>query len=108
MDRLNKKGFEFITNWVIVFFIAILVLSFLLSVIIVNAWVNYAVTIFMGVILGHFFFTSKYGNRFPYYVLAFAFISGYLSGHRAGNGFLMIAMFVGAIFATYKVMKATQ
>lgn len=108
MGILNKKGFEFITNWVIVFFTAIIVLSFLLSMVIVNAWVNYLVAIFVGVVLGHFFFTSKYGNRFPYYVLAFAFISGYLSGHRAGNGFLMVALFVGVIFATYKIMKATQ
>ncbi len=106
--RLDKRGFGLITNWVVVFFVAILFLSFLLSIVIVNAWVNYLIVIFAGMILGHFVFTSSYGNRFPYYVLAFAFISGYLTGHRAGNGFFLLAIFIGVIFATCKIMKATQ
>ncbi len=108
VSRLNKKGFEFITNWVFVFFVAILVLSFLLSIVIVNVWVNYLIMIFAAVILGRFIFTSKYGSRFPYYALSFAFISGYLAGHRAGNGFFLLALFIGVMVLTYKVFKATQ
>ncbi len=108
MSRLNKKGFEFITNWVFVFFVAILALSFLLSIIIVSAWVNYLIIAFAAVLLGRFIFTNSHGNRFPYYALSFAFISGYLAGHRAGNGFFLLALFVGAMILTYKVFRATQ
>lgn len=108
MSRLNKKGFEFITNWVLVFFVAILVLSFLLSIIIVNVWVNYLVIVFVAVTLGRFIFTSTYGNRFPYYALSFAFVSGYLAGHRAGSGFFLLALFIGVMVLSYKVFKATQ
>ncbi len=108
MSRLNKKGFEFITNWVFVFFVAIIVLSFLLSIIIVNAWVNYLIIVFAAVLIGRFIFTGSFGNRFQYYVLSFAFISGYLAGHRVGNGFFLLALFIGMIFVTYKIMKVTN
>ncbi len=108
MSRLNKKGFEFITNWVFIFFVVILVLSFLLSIIIVNVWVNCLIMVFAAMILGRFIFTSTYGNRFPYYVLSFAFISGYLAGHRVGSGFLLVAIFIGVMILTYKIFKATQ
>ncbi len=108
MFSLNKKGFGLITNWVVVFFVAILFLSFLLSIIIIKAWINYLIIVFAGIIIGHFVFTSSYGNRFPYYTLAFAFISGYLTGHRAGNWFFLLALFIGVIFVTYRVLKSTQ
>ncbi len=108
MSRLNKKGFEFLTNWVFVLFVATIVLSFLLSIIVVNVWVNYLIIIFAAVILGHFVFKSTYGGRFPYYVLSFAFISGYLAGHRVGNGLVLLAVFIGVMILTFKVCKATQ
>jgi len=99
---LNKKGFEFIGNWIVIFFVAIIVLSLLLALVIVNQWVNYIIIIFGGAILGRFMFTSKHGNRFPYYLLSFAFISGYLIGHRAGNWLVMLVLFIVAIAATNK------
>jgi len=104
----NKKGFEFFTNWVTILFVAILVLSFLLSIIIINVWVSLLIIIITGVILGHFIFTSKLENRFPYFVLSFAFISGYLIGHRVGNVFILLAAFVGTVYLTNKVLHYTK
>tara|TARA_B100000315_G_C14434739_1_gene521862 strand:- start:108 stop:443 length:336 start_codon:yes stop_codon:yes gene_type:complete len=104
----NKKGFEFLTNWVLIFFIAILVLSFLLAIVIINVWVTFVIVLFAGVLLGHFIFTSKEGNRFPYYLLSFAFISGYLAGHKVGNAIIILVLFIGAIVATNKVMQYSK
>ena len=108
MSRLNKKGFEFITNWVFVFFVAILALSFLLSMIIVSKWVNYVIIVFSAVLLGRLIFMNAYGNRFPYYALSFAFISGYLIGHRVGSGVFLLALFIGVMILTYRVLRAVR
>ncbi|MBS3133533.1 hypothetical protein J4470_05440 [Candidatus Woesearchaeota archaeon] len=105
---LNRKGFDFITNWMALLFVAILLLSFLFSAIIVNQWVAYAVVFFAALILGHFLFTSKEGNRFPYYVLAFAFLTGYVIGHKAGNWAVITVLFIAVIAATNKVLKLAQ
>ena len=108
LKRFNKKGFEFLTNWVLIFFTAILVLSFLLSSVIINLWVSFVIILFAGIILGHFIFTSKHNNRFPYYLLAFAFISGYLVGHRVGNFMLILVLFVGVIIATNQLLQYSK
>ena len=108
MRDLNKRGFEFITNWVVIFFVAILVLSFMLSIVITNQWVTYLIVIFAALILGHFIFTSKLGNRFPYYVLSFAFITGYLAGHKAGNWLVILVLFFGLIAGTNKIMHMAE
>jgi len=105
---LNKKGLDFITNWAALLFVATLLLSFLFSAIIINPWVTYTIIIFVAVILGHFLFTSKEGNRFPYYVLAFAFLVGYLIGHKSGNWIIIAVLFIGGMAATNKVLKLTQ
>ena len=105
---LDKKGLDFLTNWVAILFLLILVLSFLLSAVIVDQWVNYVIVVFAGAVLGHFLFTSREGNRFPYYILASALLAGYLAGHRAGNGIVIAALFVGSIAATNKVLKLTR
>lgn len=104
----SKKGFELLTNWVAVLFLAILVLSFMLSLVIINQVVIYTIAIFAGVILGHFIHTSKYGNRFPYYLLSFAFLIGFLIGHRAGNGLVITVLFLGVLFATNQILKVSQ
>ena len=105
--KFNKKGFELITNWVAILFFAILILSFLFSMLIVNQWVTYTIVVFVGVILGHFVYTSKYGNRFPYYVLSFGFLLGILVGHRAGNGLIIIALFIGTVFLVNQIHLRT-
>lgn len=104
----NKRGLDFITNWAAVFFVAVLILSFLLSSVIVNQWVNYAIVVFAGIILGHFLFTGKNGVVFPYYVISFAFLAGYLIGHKAGNGIIIAALFLGIMAATKKALKLTR
>ena len=106
--NLNKRGFDFLTNWVALLFVATLLLSFLFSVIIVNQWITYMVVGFVSVILGHFIFTSKEGNRFPYYVLSFAFLVGYTLGHKAGNWIVIVVLFLGGLFLTNKILKLTK
>ena len=108
MRRVNKRGFEFISNCVPVFFVAILLLSFFLARIIVNSWVNYAIISFVAVLLGRFIRKNREGNRFQYLLIAFAFISGYLAGHRAGSWFLILPLFIGVMVATNKIMKAVE
>lgn len=108
MKRFNKKGFEFITNWVVLFFVAILFLSFALSFIIINQWVNYVIIIFTGLVLGRFIYMSKLGNKLPYFILSFAFISGYLAGHKAGNWVIMAILFVGILMATNRLSKLVE
>ena len=106
--NLNKRGFDFLTNWVALLFVATLLLSFLFSAIIVNQWVIYTVVVFVSVILGHFIFTSKEGNRFPYYVLSFAFLVGYTIGHKTGNWIVIVALFLTGLFVTNKILRLTK
>ena len=104
----GKKGLEFLDNWMLIFFTAILALSFITATVIINQFVSYGIAVFAGLILGHLIFTNKQENIFPYYLIGFAFLTGYITGHRAGSGLLITAAFVITITATYKILKATR
>lgn len=110
MKHLNKSksGFEFISNWVLIFFVAILLLSFLLARILINPWVVYLTVLFVGIIFGYFIRKNRSGNRFPYFLLSFAFVSGYLAGHGAGNWFLILSLFIGVMVLTNRIMEAVE
>ncbi len=104
----GKKGFEFLENWAVVFFIVILIFSFLLSVVVVSPWVNYGIVAFIGIVLGYFIYSAKYDNKFPYYCLAFALIAGYNLGLRSGSRILLPIVFIAAILVTVKVKQLTE
>ena len=112
MRRMNKRGFEFISNWVPLFSGGILLLSFFLALILISPWVTYAIAVFVGIILGYFIRKNREGNSFPYFLLSFSFITGYLvgngTGNRTGNGFLILFLFIGVMFITNKIMEATE
>ena len=109
---MNKRGFEFISNWVPMFFGVILLLSFFLALILINAWVLYVIVVFVGIVLGYFIRKNRKGNSFPYFVLSFSFIAGYLigngTGNRTGHWLVILVLFIGVIFLTNKIIEATE
>jgi hypothetical protein len=107
MDAIftNRKGIDFLANWMVIFFFAVLILSFLLSQILINQRVTYIIFIFAGLIIGRLIFTTRYGNRLPYYVISLALLAGFITGYRVGSPIIMIALHIGSIVATYKISK---
>ena len=105
---LGRKGSELLPNFTGVLFVALFVFSFLFSIAVIVPWIHYVVVVFAGAVLGRFFFKSKVNGRFFHLMLSFAFISGYLVGNRAASAFLLLVLFVGAIFVTNKASHLTK
>ncbi len=104
----SKKGFEFLTNWVVILFITILIVSFFVSLLVRNIFVSYTAIIIVGVVLGRFVFTATEGNRFPYYVLGFGFVTGWLLGYKVGNLFILLLVYITAFYGSFKIHQLTR
>jgi hypothetical protein len=104
----DKKGLEFLANWALIIFIAMLVLSFFLSYVVAVAMVNYGIVFFMGIILGYVIHSNKYGNRFPYYCVAFGIALGYTLGLREGSRIVLLVVFLASIILTKKLRELIE
>lgn len=103
----NRRGMEVLANWVVIWFIGLLVGGFILSILTRNTTLAFIMIFAAGATIGHFIFTATEGNRFPYYVLGSSFIVGWLIGSRHNYG-LLILTFVLSIFIGYFSTKAAR
>ncbi len=100
MDKMNKKGFEFLDKWVELFFFILLVIGFIVSINIGSAFFSYIVIFLFGLMAGRFLQLRK--NIFPFYLIVLGLLIGYLLGSRYGNWKIVVFVFIiGAAVSWY-------
>jgi hypothetical protein len=101
-----KKAFEFLTNWVEVSFIILLVLGFGISLLINDVYISYGIVLLSGLVSGKIIYHKKKDYLFPYIILIAGFILGYIIGHRQGSAMAIILIFgAGNILCYYAHKK---
>ncbi len=103
----NRRGMEVLANWVLLWLLGLLIGGFLMGLFTRSAALAFIIIFAGGAIIGHFVFTAKDGNRFPYYVLGASFIIGWLIGTRHNYGLLLL-VYVLSIFIGYFGTKAAR
>ena len=83
----SKKGFEFMTAWIWIWLFLAVMLGIVLGFDIANIWMHFVAVAFVALIIGHFIYTGKYGNCFPYYILGVGFILSYFIGLNLSERF---------------------
>src|SRR3989338_927911 len=100
MKQWGKAGFEVL--WLEVSFSIMLVLGFVLGKLVVDQAFNYIALTAAGIITGRLSYVKKDDDPLPFKAIGIAFLAGYLLGHRAGSGWVMLAVFAGGWLASYK------
>jgi 4-hydroxybenzoate polyprenyltransferase len=100
-----KKAFEFLTNWVEVFFIILLLIGFLVSLFINNLYLSYGVVLLTGLASGKILYHKKKDNFFPHLLLMSGFILGYIIGNKEGTPVLILLLFIAGIMGCYHAHK---
>ena len=109
--RLGKKamaniGAAFFSQWAEYGFIIIILLGFALAISMRNPWLVYAVIFCAGMMSGRFIF-ERQGKQplFPYLMILFGFLVGYLLGSFAYNKFAIVFLFVLGSVLSYYIHK---
>jgi 4-hydroxybenzoate polyprenyltransferase len=100
-----KKAFEFLTNWVEVFFVILLFIGFLISLFINNVFLSYGIVLLAGLASGKVLYHKKKDNFVPHLLLMSGFILGYIIGNKEGSPLLILLLFVAGIIGCYYAHK---
>ncbi|MFH1181881.1 MAG: hypothetical protein V1702_02895 [Candidatus Woesearchaeota archaeon] len=100
-----KKAFEFLTNWVEVSFIILLLIGFLMSLFINNVFLSYGTVLLAGLASGKILYHKKKDNFFPHILLMTGFILGYIIGNKEGSPVLILLLFIAGIMGSYYAHK---
>ncbi|MFH1642011.1 MAG: hypothetical protein ABIC04_03870 [Nanoarchaeota archaeon] len=92
---------EFFKSWAEVMFFALLVIGFLFSLLTPSAVLSYALIFCAGMMGGRLIFERKDKLQFPYYLMIFGFLIGYLLGAFYGNRNVIVILFVIGGFLSY-------
>ena len=94
------KPFDFYERWAELFFVILLVVGFVISIIAGSAFFNYIIIFLCGVMAGRVLQVRK--GRVPYYLIVFGFLIGYVLGKRYGNWRVIIFLFIiGTVISFY-------
>jgi uncharacterized membrane protein len=97
-----KKAFEFLTNWVEISFIFLLLFGFFLSAMINNIYLSYGIALLAGLVAGKVIYHKKKDYLFPHVLLITGFILGYLIGNKVGSAIAIIIIFsIGNLISYY-------
>ncbi|MFC1690989.1 hypothetical protein ACFL0W_02300 [Nanoarchaeota archaeon] len=96
LKKLGKKAsaapWDWGKYWVQIFFVALVIVGLLLSFIPGSAFFNYMVILVVSFMAGRFLnYRKKY---FPYYLVIFGLLIGYLLGVRYGSWKVVLFLFV--------------
>lgn len=96
----DRKGIEFLDQWVEFFFLMVLIIGFVVSVSIKSAFLSYVVIFLFGVMAGRFLNYRK--RMFPFYLIILGLLLGYIIGSRYGLWKVNLFCFiVGAVISWY-------
>lgn len=102
MKWLGKRGFEFLTNWVELSFLGMLAAGFVAGKLVIDVTFSYLLVAAAGLIAGRLSYVKRENDPLPFKAISLAFLIGYLFGHRAGAGIIIVLIFVAVAFASYK------
>jgi len=88
----SKKGIEMVDQWVELLMFTLLIISFALSVSIGSLVFNYIVVFIFGLMSGRFLYYRR--KTFPFYLIVFGGIVGYLIGVRYGSWKMTLFLFI--------------
>jgi hypothetical protein len=104
---MNKKGAGgggsglqgFYDNWPEVFFVIMLVVGFIISLVSISKYVDYLIIFFAGIIVGRLWFQKRHGQQFPLFLISVGFLLGMILGAIVSDS----GTRWGVIFAFYLV-----
>ena len=99
--KWNKNGIiDLSAWWVELICFVVLVVGFLFSITLQSAVISYVVILLFGLLAGRLIYYKKYS--FPFYLIGFALLLGYVLGTRYGQWKLVILFFLlGAAISYY-------
>ena len=85
-------------NWMEVFFVIVMLIGIIISVIIPSNFISYLTITLSGVAAGKIIFDRKNKVRFPYILIISGFIIGYVIGaYNASRQLILILFVLGAL-----------
>lgn len=102
MRHWKKRGFEFLTSWVELSFLGMLAFGFAAGKLVVDVTFSYLLIAAAGLVAGRLSYLKKDNDPLPFKAISLAFLVGYLFGHRAGAGIIIVLIFVAVAFVSYK------
>ncbi len=88
-------------NWVEAFFLIVIILGFIISIVISKAYVSYVVVFLLGLLFGKLVYRKRKSYTLSYVILAAGFVIGFLIGNRSANTWLILLLFVFASIISY-------
>jgi uncharacterized membrane protein len=101
---MNKKA-SFFENWPEYFFILLLLLGIIISLIVKQVWISYLIIAMSGLITGRIFYNDRHKQIFIVYFITFAYFVGYLIGNHYGlkaNWAILLMFFVAGNLLSYR------
>ena len=95
----------FFKSWVEFFFFVIMILGLVVGVwaTSLSAFISYIVVFLSGMIGGRLLYDRKHKLAFPYYVILFGFLIGYVIGTYYGSRKVIVILFVLGILFSYQL-----
>jgi hypothetical protein len=100
-----RKALEFLTNWVELSFILLLILGFVISVFVNDVLLSYALVLMAGLGSGKIIYHKAKDFLFPHILLITGFILGFIIGHKEGSTIALILIFLAGNAISYYAHK---
>lgn len=92
-------------QWAELFTGILLLIGFLLSIITQSALINYIVIFLTGLMSGRFIFKRLGQPMFPFFLILFGFLIGYIVGAINFNKWIIISLYIIGTYGSYKLHK---
>ena len=93
---MNKKGLRWLDAWGETATLTFLVIGLIVCLLIDSAVVSYAVILVCGVMVGRLYNIRKHRLGFPFYLIIFGYLVGYIIGNlitRRGHWLIILIFF---------------
>ena len=94
---------EFYKNWMEFFFIGLMAIGMLISLLSPSAAISYVISFIVGMFAGRLIYERKNKIQFPYLMVIAGFAIGYVMGVYYGSRKIVILLFVIGAVLSYKL-----
>jgi len=98
----QKRAVSIFGDWAELLGLLFLIIGFIIAIRSTSAFLSYVIILVIGCMVGRFWYKIKDQFRFPWLIVIFGLLVGYLLGDRYGSNLVIIILFLlGAIVSYY-------